>query len=88
MKGADETSNLEVLYTEGATPLFLAIEKTDWRQALDLIEADASQVRTWIRSKGTENTTFAWSMWRRLPIHEVCFLTPMLPNFTVSLCLT
>jgi len=24
-----------------------------------------------VRSTGTENTTFNWSDWRRLPIHEV-----------------
>jgi hypothetical protein len=61
----------EVVYSDGATPLFLAIEETDWRQALDIAEENPDQVRTWVRSTGTENTTFAWSMWRRLPIHEV-----------------
>lgn len=66
-----ETKELEVLYSEGATKLFSAIEETDWRQALDLTESHPEQVRTWVRSTGTENTTFAWSMWRRLPIHEV-----------------
>lgn len=77
MKESDDISNMEVLYSEGATPLFLAIEETDWRKAFDLVENDASQVRMWVRSKGTENTTFAWSMWRRLPIHEVCSLVLM-----------
>ena len=61
----------EVLYNDGATALFLAIEETDWRDALDISEANPEQVRTWVRSTGTENTTFEWSMWRRLPIHEV-----------------
>lgn len=65
---------LEVIYSDGATPLFLAIEETEWRRALDIAEKNPEQVRTWIRSTGTENTTFAWSMWRRLPIHEVRLL--------------
>jgi hypothetical protein len=72
---AQEIKETEVLYSEGATPLFLAIEETDWRQALDIAEAHPEQVRTWVRSTGTENTTFTWSMWRRLPIHEV--VTPV-----------
>jgi len=66
-----EGQEKEVLHSEGATPLFLAIEETDWRQALDLAEDSPEQVRTWVRSAGTENTTFTWSMWRRLPVHEV-----------------
>jgi len=66
-----ESSEKEALYHEGATPLFLAIEETDWRGALDIAEDHPEQVRTWVRSTGTTNTTFTWSMWRRLPIHEV-----------------
>jgi hypothetical protein len=62
---------IEVLYTDGATPLFLAIENTNWREALDIAEASPNQIRTWVRSTGTENTTFDWALWRRLPIHEV-----------------
>lgn len=61
----------EVKYSEGATPLFLAIEETEWRQARDIAEEYPEQVRTWVRSTGTENAAFNWSMWRRLPIHEV-----------------
>jgi hypothetical protein len=64
----------EVFYCEGATALFLAIEETEWRDALDIAEACPEQVRTWVRSTGTENTTFEWSMWRRLPIHEVSWI--------------
>jgi hypothetical protein len=66
-----QTEEKEVLYSGGASPLFLAIEETEWRDALDIAEANPDQVRTWVRSTGTENTTFEWSMWRRLPIHEV-----------------
>jgi hypothetical protein len=68
---AQERQEKEVLHSEGATPLFLAIEETDWRHALDIAEEHPEQVRTWVRSAGTENTTFTWSMWRRLPVHEV-----------------
>jgi len=61
----------EVLYKDGATPLFAAIEETKWSEALDLLEVDPEQASTWVMSTGTENTTFGWSLWRRLPIHEV-----------------
>ena len=77
---------LEVLYNDGATPLFLAIEETEWREALDIAEAFPDQVRTWVRSTGTENTTFEWSMWRRLPIHEVSecmFVCVFLGNYRI-----
>jgi hypothetical protein len=60
-----------VLYHEAATALFLAIEEMEWRAAFDILQDDPDQVRTWIRSKGSESTTFDWSVWRRLPIHEV-----------------
>jgi hypothetical protein len=70
-KNGASDEETEVLYNNGATPLFLAVEETDWREALDIAEAYPEQVRTWVRSTGTENTTFEWSMWRRLPIHEV-----------------
>ncbi|KAG7352111.1 hypothetical protein IV203_008159 [Nitzschia inconspicua] len=62
----------EVLYQEAATALFLAIEEMEWREAFDILQKDPGQARTWIRSKGTESTTFDWSVWRRLPIHEAC----------------
>ena len=61
----------EVTYGDGATPLFMAIEDTEWRDALAIAQKNPDQVTTWVRSTGTENTTFEWSMWRRLPIHEV-----------------
>ncbi|KAL3924200.1 MAG: hypothetical protein SGILL_001191 [Bacillariaceae sp.] len=64
-------SQPEVLYQEAATALFLAIEEMEWREAFDIIQDNPDQVRTWIRNTGTENTTFDWSVWRRLPIHEV-----------------
>jgi hypothetical protein len=63
----------EVLRSNGATPLYLAIEDTRWGDALDIAENYPEQIRMWVRSTGTENTTFDWSLWRRLPIHEVSF---------------
>jgi hypothetical protein len=62
-----------VLYQEAATALFLAIEEMEWREAFDILQDDPGQARIWIRSKGSEGTTFDWSVWKRLPIHEVCF---------------
>lgn len=67
----EECNGLEVLYHEAVTPLFTAIEEMAWREAFDIAEANPVQVQTWVRSTGTENTTFEWSVWRRLPIHEV-----------------
>ena len=68
---SSDIPEMEVLYNEGATDLFVAIEEANWRDALDIVEACPDQAQTWVRSTGTENTTFEWSMWRRLPIHEV-----------------
>lgn len=62
----------EVLYQMGATPLFKAIEEVNWREALRITEESPNQVSTWVKSTGTQNTTFDWSLWRRLPLHEVC----------------
>ena len=67
-----ENLHLEVLYQDGATPLFCALEDTQWAQALELIDEVPSEVSTWVKSTGTtKETTFGWSVWRRLPIHEV-----------------
>lgn len=72
VRGSDhEDAVLEVIYNDSPTRLFLAIEEMNWDDAFDIIEEDPNQVQTWVRSKGSENTTFDWSVWRRLPIHEV-----------------
>ena len=71
MSKKEEYDGPEVLYHEAVTPLFTAIEEMDWREAFDIAEANPVQVQTWVRSTGTEHTTFDWSVWRRLPIHEV-----------------
>jgi hypothetical protein len=62
----------EVLYSEGATPLFTACEETKWTLALELIDSDPGMLTTFVKSTGTTNTTFGWALWRRLPIHEAC----------------
>jgi hypothetical protein len=68
----DNDPKEEVNYHEGATPLFLAVETTDWRLALHIVQASPNQARTWVSSLGTVETTFNWALWRRLPIHEAC----------------
>ena len=75
------TTVLEVVYNDSPTKLFLAIEEMNWDDAIDILEYDPHQVRTWVRSKGSENTTFDWSVWRRLPIHEVCFILLLSSTF-------
>lgn len=69
--GSGIASN-EVYYNEGATPLFLAVEDTEWRQALQIAQEEPKQVSTWVVSTGTVETTFHWNLWRRLPLHEAC----------------
>ena len=72
---ASKSGATEVLYNDGATPLFNAIKETKWTEAMDLLEVVPEQASIWVASTGTENTTFGWSLWRRLPIHEVRFQT-------------
>jgi hypothetical protein len=39
------------------------------------VEDEPSEARIWVvNSGGSENMTFSWSVWRRLPLHEVCFV--------------
>jgi hypothetical protein len=71
-KGSNHAIMEEVLYQDGATPLFKAIEEVNWREALRITRDSPGQVFTWVKSTGTQNTTFDWSLWRRLPLHEVC----------------
>ena len=44
------------------------------------VEEEPSGARTWVASSGTENSVFSWSVWRRLPLHEVR------ASFRVLLC--
>lgn len=81
---APSTRTAVVLYHHGATPLFLKIEESDWHAALKVLETESGQkqVRTWVQSTGTKATTFEWSLWRRLPLHEACRRQP--PAWFVS----
>ena len=76
----------EVYYNEGATPLFLAIEDTEWRQALQIAQNEPRQASTWVVSTGTVETTFHWNLWRRLPLHEAC--RRQAPAWFISLLLS
>ena len=77
ISSATDQKGLEVLYQDGATPLFKAIEEVNWRDAHKIIQESPNQVSVWVKSTGTQNTTFDWSLWRRLPLHEVCFFLPL-----------
>jgi hypothetical protein len=59
---------LEVSYKDGGTPLFQQLEQCEWQKAFELCTQES--LMTWVKSTGTTNTTFGWSVWRRLPIHE------------------
>jgi hypothetical protein len=63
----------EVLY-EKSTPLFTAIEHTKWREAYQLAKEYPQQITTWVVSQSNSTndpTTLSWSLWKRLPLHEV-----------------
>lgn len=66
----------EVPYGSGATVLFKAIEDTDWDTALKECNENPGDARIWVKSSGTENTVFNWSVWKRLPLHEACRRQP------------
>ena len=83
--GSPSNAN-EVYYNDGATPLFLAVEDTDWRLALQIAQDEPTQVRTWVISTGTVETTFHWNLWRRLPLHEAC--RRQAPAWFISLLLS
>ena len=68
----ENDKDLEVYYNDGGTELFLALEDTDWRKALLIIQQKPIQAKIWVISTGTVETTFGWSLWRRLPLHEAC----------------
>lgn len=68
----DKDNEPQALYSEGATPLFLALENSEWREALELLEQDPSQAATWVVSTGTQESPGDWNLWKRLPLHEAC----------------
>jgi predicted lactoylglutathione lyase len=59
-----------VLHNEGATELFKCIEEVDWERAASALSRHPEQAAVWVVSTGTVNTTFNWSLWKRLPLHE------------------
>lgn len=67
---ADESAERVVYYNEGATELFLSIEECDWERANRVLQAHPEQSSVWVVSTGTVHTTFNWSLWKRLPLHE------------------
>ena len=62
----------KVYYHQGATRLFLALEESSWCEAADILEKEPEQAQIWVISTGTQETVFAWSTWKRLPLHEAC----------------
>mmetsp|Transcript_14209 Transcript_14209/g.34261 ORF Transcript_14209/g.34261 Transcript_14209/m.34261 type:complete len:404 (+) Transcript_14209:294-1505(+) len=86
---------LEADYHGGCTDLFRAIEEMEWKEAQNIARKSPNQVKTWIRSVGTENTTFDWSKFKRLPIHEACmrqapawFISELLSKYPESVSMT
>jgi hypothetical protein len=65
-----------ILYNDGATELFKCIEEGMWDRATNLLQYHPEQASIWILSTGTMNTTFNWSKWKRLPIHEAARRQP------------
>lgn len=65
-----------VLYNDGATELFKCIEEGMWERGTELLQTHPEQASIWILSTGTVNTTFNWSKWKRLPLHEAARRQP------------
>lgn len=64
----------ERLYNKGATELFLHIEQCDWEQAYLSFAKDKKDVGIWVKKTGNGiSTHLGYSLWSRLPIHEVSF---------------
>jgi hypothetical protein len=72
----EATSKDAILYNEGATELFKCIEEGMWDRATKLLQSNPEQASIWIISTGTVNTTFNWSKWTRLPLHEAARRQP------------
>lgn len=66
----------EVAYSSGPPELFLAIEQCRWDDAVKACRDRPDQAMVWVKSSGTEQTSFDWNVWRRLPIHEACRRQP------------
>jgi hypothetical protein len=60
-----------VLYhPHGGTLLFKSIEEQNWEKAETILRQHPDQASIWVVSTGTVATTFDWSLWKRLPLHE------------------
>jgi len=68
---------LEVNYRTNVTPLFTFIENCNWKEVSNQCKNNASHVRTWVYSTGTDDPN-SWCVWRRLPLHEACRRQPPL----------
>ena len=65
-----------ILYNDGATELFKCIEEGMWVRGTEILHSHPEQASIWILSTGTMNTTFNWSKWKRLPLHEAARRQP------------
>lgn len=74
--GSGDMTEREVPYSSGATELFLAIEECRWDDAVTLCRSRPEQAKTWVKSSGSEQTSFDWNVWKRLPVHEACRRQP------------
>jgi len=66
----DASAETVVMYNDGATPLFQSLEEGAWEAALEIIRHQPEQAKIWVQSTGTVDTTFQWSLFKRLPLHE------------------
>uniref|UniRef100_A0A7S4I4L1 Uncharacterized protein n=1 Tax=Odontella aurita TaxID=265563 RepID=A0A7S4I4L1_9STRA len=73
---SNEMTEREVAYASGATKLFLTIEECRWDDAMTICRERPEQARIWVKSSGSDQTSFDWSVWKRLPIHEACRRQP------------
>ena len=71
-----QTDTNVVLYNDGATELFKCIEEGVWDRGTEILQTHPEQASIWILSTGTMNTTFNWSKWKRLPLHEAARRQP------------
>ena len=71
-----QTDMKVILYNDGATALFKCIEEGTWARATEILLTHPEQASIWILSTGTMNTTFNWSKWKRLPLHEAARRQP------------
>lgn len=63
-------NNVVSYHPHGGTKLFKAIEEQNWELAEQILIQHADLAAIWVISTGTVQTTFDWSLWKRLPLHE------------------